>query len=161
MDYLANCNGPCETVDKASLSWFKIDESGLISPSPQPGTWASDVMIKNNNSWTVAIPSDIAAGNYVLRHETIALHQAQSEGGAQSYPQCVNLQISGGGSATPAGVVAADLYSTEDPGIKINIYTTLTTYVIPGPTLYSGAISVSQTAPAAPTAMGTAVPLAS
>lgn len=160
MDYLANCNGPCETVDKANLQWFKIDESGLVSPDPQPGTWASDVMIQNNNSWTVAIPADISSGNYVLRHETIALHQAQSDGGAQSYPQCVNLQVSGGGSANPEGVAAASLYSTQDPGIKVNIYNKLTTYTIPGPALYSGAISISQTLPAAPTASGTAVPAA-
>jgi len=158
MDYLAPCNGPCDTVDKTSLEWFKIDEAGLISSSSSPGSWASNTIIANNNSWTVAIPADIVAGNYVLRHEIIALNQAQSEGGAQAYPQCVNLQVSGGGSATPSGVLGTQLYGVEDPGIKINIYTTLTGYVIPGPTLYSGAIGVSQTMPAAAMASGIAVP---
>ena len=43
-------------------------------------------MIKNNNTWSVTIPMGIKAGNYVLRHETIALHQAQAVGGAQNYP---------------------------------------------------------------------------
>lgn len=160
LSYLANCNGACETVDPTTLQWFKIDEAGLNSPTPAPGNWASDTMIANNNSWTVAIPSDIAAGNYVLRHETIALHSAGSEGGAQAYPQCVNLKVSGGGSATPAGVLGTALYTTTDPGIKINIYSGLTSYVIPGPDLYSGAINITQTLPAAPTSSGIATPLA-
>lgn len=69
IDYLANCNGPCETVDKTTLEWFKIDQGGLISGS-NPGTWATDTLIANNNSWTVTIPSTIKAGNYVLRKLT-------------------------------------------------------------------------------------------
>jgi cellulase len=48
--------------------------------------YADDQMIANNNTWSVKIPSSIKPGNYVLRHETIALHQAQSVGGAQNYP---------------------------------------------------------------------------
>jgi lytic cellulose monooxygenase (C1-hydroxylating) len=43
-------------------------------------------VIQNNNTWTVTIPSLIKAGNYVLRHEKIALHQAESAGEAQNYP---------------------------------------------------------------------------
>lgn len=46
------------------------------------------VCIANNLTATVAIPSDIAPGNYVIRHEIIALHSAGQENGAQSYPQC-------------------------------------------------------------------------
>ncbi|RDW56596.1 glycoside hydrolase family 61 protein [Coleophoma crateriformis] len=158
MDYLANCNGPCETVDKMTLQWFKIDGVGLIDNSVQNGKWASDVMIANNNSWTVTIPADIAQGNYVIRHETIALHEAGNQNGAQAYPQCVNLAISGSGTAKPDGVVGTALYKATDPGILINIYTTLSTYPVPGPTPYSGAVSLSQTAPAAPTASATGVP---
>lgn len=46
------------------------------------------VCIANNLTSTVAIPSDIAPGNYIIRHEIIALHSAGQENGAQSYPQC-------------------------------------------------------------------------
>lgn len=46
------------------------------------------VYIANNLTSTVAIPSDIAPGNYIIRHEIIALHSAGQENGAQSYPQC-------------------------------------------------------------------------
>jgi cellulase len=43
-------------------------------------------MIAANNTWTVKIPASIKAGNYVLRHETIGLHQAGTAGQAQLYP---------------------------------------------------------------------------
>ena len=36
----------------------------------------------------VKIPSDIAAGDYLLRAEVIALHVASGLGGAQFYASC-------------------------------------------------------------------------
>ncbi|KAL2293338.1 hypothetical protein FJTKL_05266 [Diaporthe vaccinii] len=101
IDYLASCNGPCETVDKNSLKFFKIDGFGLVSGS-DPGYWADDVLMANGLSWLVKIPEDIAPGNYVLRHEIIALHGANQADGAQAYPQCFNLEISGTGTSQPS-----------------------------------------------------------
>ena len=152
IDYLANCGGNCKTVDKTTLEFFKIDGVGLIDDATVPGTWASDQLIANNNSWTVTIPSDIAPGNYVLRHEIIALHSAGTVDGAQNYPQCLNIEVTGSGTATPSGVLGTALYTETDPGIEINIYQSLSTYIVPGPTLYSGAISASQTAAVSATA---------
>ncbi|KAL3422579.1 glycosyl hydrolase family 61 [Phlyctema vagabunda] len=135
IDYLANCNGDCSTVDKTALEFFKIDEAGLDN-----SVWASDTLIANNNSWTVNIPSTIAPGNYVLRHEMIALHGAGSTDGAQNYPQCINLEVTGSGTDAPAGTLGTALYTDSDAGILVNIYTDLATldYQIPGPALYSG-----------------------
>jgi cellulase len=138
IDYLASCNGACSTVDKTTLEFFKIDEAGLISDTESPGTWATDNLIANNNSWAITIPTGIASGPYVLRHEIIALHSAGSTDGAQSYPQCINIEVTGGGSDVPAGTLGEALYSETDPGILVNIYTTGLSYTIPGPTLYSG-----------------------
>ncbi|KAL2000382.1 hypothetical protein VTN02DRAFT_3192 [Thermoascus thermophilus] len=137
IDYLAACNGNCSSVDKTALKFFKIDESGLTDGSGS-GTWASDTLIKNNNSWTVTIPSTIAPGNYVLRHEIIALHSAENKDGAQNYPQCINLEVTGGGTDNPAGTLGTALYTDTDPGILVNIYQGLSNYSIPGPALYSG-----------------------
>lgn len=156
IDYLAACNGPCESVDKETLEFFKIDEVGLIDNSAQNGFWGSDELIQNNNTWLVQIPSNIKAGNYVLRHETIALHSAGQTNGAQAYPQCFNLEITGDGTDVPAGTLGTKLYTPEDPGILINIYTTLTTYTIPGPTLIAGASSSVAQSSSAITATGTA-----
>ncbi|KAJ5450086.1 uncharacterized protein N7458_006535 [Penicillium daleae] len=141
--YLANCNGDCASVDKTTLKFFKIDEGGLIDDSTVPGTWASDNLISNNNSRTVTIPSSIEAGNYVLRHEIIALHSAENKDGAQNYPQCLNLQVTGGGSDSPTGTLGTALYKDTDPGILVNIYQSLSSYTIPGPALYTGAASSS------------------
>lgn len=113
----------------------------------------------------MAIPSDIAPGNYVIRHEIIALHSAGQENGAQSYPQCkffspskekttnsqltptflffnftgLNIVVTSSGSATPEGTLGTALYTSTDPGIVTNIYTSPVTYEMPGPALYAGA----------------------
>lgn len=68
------------------------------------------------NSWTVTIPSDIASGGYLLRHELLALHSASTALGAQFYPSCAQLTISGSGSATPSGVALPGAYATDDAG---------------------------------------------
>lgn len=152
IDYLANCNGPCETVDKTSLKWFKISEGGLIDKSMSNGYWATDELIKNNNTWTVQIPTSIATGNYVLRHEIIGLHAAGQANGAQNYPQCFNLAITSSGTDNPAGIPATSFYKATDPGIKFDLYGSFTSYTIPGPALYSGALPISQTMPSKPVA---------
>lgn len=91
---MAAVSGEFAAVAKEELNWFKIDASGLIDDTTVPGNWATDVMMANNLTSTVTIPSDIAAGNYVIRHEIIALHSAGQEDGAQSYPQCKSTQSS-------------------------------------------------------------------
>ncbi|KAL3478529.1 glycosyl hydrolase family 61-domain-containing protein [Aspergillus californicus] len=154
IDYLANCGASCETVDKTTLEFFKIDGPGLIDGSSVPGIWADDQLIANGNGWLVQIPAAIAPGNYVLRHEIIALHGAGSANGAQLYPQCVNLAITGSGSVSPAGIPAVDFYTPTDPGILINIYQALASYIVPGPSLIPQASSIVQSSSAI-TATGT------
>ncbi|KAJ5421123.1 hypothetical protein N7465_003642 [Penicillium sp. CMV-2018d] len=158
--YMANCNGDCSKVDKTTLKFFKIAEAGLIDDSNVPGKWATDELIANNNTASVTIPSAIAAGNYVLRHEIIGLHSAGEVNGAQNYPQCLNLKVTGGGSDAPDGVLGTALYKATDPGIKISIYTALDSYKIPGPALYTGAASGSSSGSATTAAATTAAPTA-
>lgn len=138
--YLAACNGDCTTVDKEQLEWFKIEEMGQLSPGEgggKTGEWADDKLRAADGAWSVKIPSSIKAGNYVLRNEIIALHSAYDVGEAQFYPQCVNIQITGDGNATPSGVVGTSLYKEDDPGVHYNIYNDEagTVYEIPGPAL--------------------------
>ncbi|POS71737.1 endoglucanase [Diaporthe helianthi] len=138
IDYLAPADDPT-TVDKTSLKFFKIQESGLVSGSA-PGTWASDEILSNNLGHEIKIPADLKPGNYVLRHEIIALHSAGNADGAQNYPQCVNIQVTGSGSELPEGTLGTALYSADDEGIKFNLYTSFDSYPIPGPKLaFSGA----------------------
>jgi cold shock CspA family protein len=138
IDYLAACNGDCESVSKESLRWFKIDGAGYDKAK---GQWAADALRANGNSWLVQIPSDLKAGNYVLRHEIIALHGATSPNGAQAYPQCINLRVTGGGSNVPSGVAGTSLYKANDAGILFNPYVSSPDYPVPGPALIAGAVS--------------------
>ncbi|KAF8178431.1 glycosyl hydrolase family 61-domain-containing protein [Pholiota molesta] len=122
------------TAVGSSAAWFKIAESGM--PSNNPDYWATEVLNNNCGHWTFTIPSDIAPGNYLLRAEVIALHVASTVGGAQFYPGCFQLNVAGTGTAKPPTVQIPGVYSASDPGILINIYQTLATYAIPGPTPY-------------------------
>jgi len=136
-DYLAKVSSHSPSTSAGSLSFFKIAEKGLVNGASPPGLWASDDLIKNNFAWNVKIPASLAAGSYVLRHEIIGLHSAGNPNGAQAYPQCINIVVSGGGSTVPAGTPATSLYKATDPGILFNLYGTLSSYKIPGPS-YSG-----------------------
>jgi len=151
--------GPHPTKDKTKLQWFKIDQLALLDPKPAYGTWSTDVMIANNLTWIVEIPPTIAPGNYVLRHEIIALHAASQANGAQNYPFCFNLAISSSGTDKPAGVLATTFYKATDPGVLYNIDVAppVPAYTIPGPPVYSGSVTVSQTKMPKATATGAGV----
>ncbi|SPO06455.1 related to endoglucanase IV precursor [Cephalotrichum gorgonifer] len=131
IDYLARCEPDCASANKASLSFAKIQESGLSG-----GTWAVDTLMANGNKWDIKIPSNVAPGKYVLRHEIIALHSGGQANGAQAYPQCINLEITGSGSVTPQGEPATAFYTPTDPGILFDLYKPDLVYPIPGPDLW-------------------------
>jgi hypothetical protein len=134
--YVAKCsNNDCTTVDKTSLKWVKIDEAGIDYATQE---WAATKMQKNGNKWTTKVPASLAPGKYVFRHETIGVHGSGSANGAQNYPQCVNIEVTGSGTANPTGVAYNQLYTASHPGILFNPYTTITNYVMPGPTLWKG-----------------------
>jgi len=135
LDYLASCGSAgCSAADKTALSWFKISEVGVITPGTgDNGIWGADLLIANGNKWQVQIPDFIAPGEYVLRHEIIALH---SLGEPQHYPQCINLVVEGSGSTSPSGVLANALYTDYQ---DFNIYQPFDSYPIPGPSLIQGA----------------------
>ncbi|QRW24032.1 glycoside hydrolase family 61 protein [Rhizoctonia solani] len=122
--------------------WFKIDEAGL-----ENGKWAgTDILLEQNGLWTVKIPENLKPGQYLIRHEIIALHAAGSYPGAQFYPACHQFEITGSGSALPddADLVAfPGAYTPETPGVVYNPYSGQTTYPIPGPKVWNGAGSGS------------------
>jgi len=133
MTYMANCEGDCKDADPNKLDYFKIDEAGLGSD----GVWATTNFIANNLTWTVTIPSDIVAGNYLIRQELVSLHSANMKGKAQFYPMCANLAVHGTGTARPAGVKFPGAYSPDDPGMVVNVNDpNVKTYQIPGPKVY-------------------------
>ncbi|EFQ35556.1 glycosyl hydrolase family 61 [Colletotrichum graminicola] len=133
--------------------WTKIGEEGFSS-----GKWATDKLIANKGvSGDVTVPASLKAGKYLLRQEIIALHEADTTfdvnpaRGAQFYPSCVQVEVSGTGSDAPPQKFDFNTgYTYADTGIKFNVYgTDGSTYKIPGPEVWTGgAGSGSDSAPA-------------
>ena len=130
MTYMASCgSGGCANFDSSAAKWFKIQEDGLRSD----GTWAMKDLFDGLPA-NVALPSDIAPGEYLIRHEILALHNAQTEGGAEFYPSYSQLRVGGAQSGQPASTVSfPGAYSPTDPGILINVYSMTGQYQFPGP----------------------------
>ena len=139
--YIANAGGDFSKVDKVNLPFVKIEELGLIHNSTDKknkpeGYYAANKLIDAGSQWTITIPDYVAPGNYIVRHEIIALMGAVNLGKAQHYPQCINVKVTGNGKDPIAsGTRAKDLYKATDPGIQNMIYKDLD-YKIPGPKLY-------------------------
>ncbi|KAJ6260044.1 hypothetical protein Dda_5690 [Drechslerella dactyloides] len=130
MAYLAAVPSALQT-SVTGLKWFKVYEDGY---DPDTNTWAVDKLVKNKGLVTFKLPDCIPSGNYFLRGELIALHGASSNLGAQFYMECAQINIVGGGSASPPTVSFPGAYGQSDPGILINIYyPPVTSYTIPGP----------------------------
>ncbi|TVY52041.1 Cellulose-growth-specific protein [Lachnellula cervina] len=90
--WMANCGGDCKTFSPTGAVWFKIDQAGLLSGDLPTGLWGSGKMVADNSTWTSVIPAGLKAGNYLLRHETIAMHTANAP---QWYPECAQLVVTG------------------------------------------------------------------
>ncbi|KAB8299917.1 hypothetical protein EYC80_000160 [Monilinia laxa] len=118
-------------TDTGSGSWFKVDQEGY---NVTRQWWGTQTLNANCGKRSFIIPSTLAPGAYLLRAEVIALHVAGCLGGAQLYISCFQLNVTGSGTKTPTGVSFPGAYSATDPGILINIYQTITSYTIPGPT---------------------------
>lgn len=70
-------------VDDATMatgvgSWVKIDEF-----DSENGTWANEIMMAQDMTYSFKLPTGLASGEYLLRSEMLALHGAQTVGGAQ------------------------------------------------------------------------------
>ncbi|THH14080.1 hypothetical protein EW146_g6215 [Bondarzewia mesenterica] len=131
MAYMAKCEGTCDQYNSTNAQWFKIDELGK---KPDGSTWyQADIM--NGQTVSVTLSNDLAAGDYLIRHELIALQLAVSLGGAEFYPACTQVRISGSASGQPNQTVTfPGAYNDNDPGIfDPNVYEAGSVYVFPGP----------------------------
>ncbi|KAF2457585.1 glycosyl hydrolase family 61-domain-containing protein [Lineolata rhizophorae] len=112
--------------------WVKLAEDGFDSE------WAVERLRANGGKHSITVP-DIEAGEYLLRPEIIALHEAFFEGGAQLYMECVQIEITTSGSvALPEGVAIPGAYFATDPGIFFDLYNGFSSYPIPGPDVWDG-----------------------
>ncbi|KAJ2453306.1 hypothetical protein EV183_002363 [Coemansia sp. RSA 2336] len=138
-------HGPCIVYmaplesNGAGNVWFKIFEDGHDTES---NIWCVDKIRGSGGKLDVTLPADIKSGDYLLRTEIIALHDAGADNavhpdrGAQFYVNCAQLSVKNGGDAVPEGYAIPGIYKPNDPGILLNIYAPLPNYTIPGPPVY-------------------------
>lgn len=124
-----------------------------------------ETLVANGGKHSVTLPSALAAGDYLLRAEIIALHEADTDytvnpaRGAQFYPSCSQFKITGSGTVTPPGTFGfVGGYSHTDPGILFNLYGGATSYSIPGPAVWDGKTGSSVPVPS--TVVSSTVPTA-
>ncbi|KAF9531732.1 glycoside hydrolase family 61 protein [Crepidotus variabilis] len=128
--------------------WTKLYHAG------NDGTWAVDKLLASKGQHKVVIPN-IPAGDYLLRPEIIALHEANvayssnNLRGAQLYMNCVQIRVTSNGSQSlPGGNSFPGTYTSSTPGIVFDIYAKgadMTKYQIPGPAVWSGSAGGSIT----------------
>ncbi|PWW79974.1 Lytic polysaccharide monooxygenase [Tuber magnatum] len=135
--------GPCAVYMKRVNSfndaiegggWFKIWHEGYGN-----GMFCAERLRRNGGIMTARVPRDLAGGEYLIRGEMLALHQAQDIGGAQWYVTCGQLHVySTGGDARPSTVSIPGHTTPDDPGVHYNMWAQSISlpYRIPGPEPY-------------------------
>lgn len=161
MTYMALCDtSTCDKFNGSTAKWFKIDQIGRMSDgstwyqqqvsayhsllsalflfflplSPGHTTYQTRHTV-NGTPISVTLPTQVAPGDYLVRNEIIALHLAETLGGAEFYPSCTQIRIGGSQTGTPNQTVYfPGAYNDNDPGIlDPNIFTAGAPYVFPGP----------------------------
>ncbi|KAL0938295.1 Endo-beta-1,4-glucanase D [Colletotrichum truncatum] len=146
---------PYTEGDGSGAIWTKIGEEKYAN-----GKWPVDVLKTTGKSQGVTIPSSLKEGKYLVRHEIIAHHESDTTydvnpaRGAQFYPSCIQIEVTGGGSdVPPQNFDFIGGYKYSDKGIHFNLYNDdATAYKAPGPEVWTGgAGSGSGSSPAPPT----------
>ena len=101
-----------------SSGWFKVYENGwAAAPGNKAAAdndyWGVKDMNKCCGKVSFKIPIELAPGDYLVRAEVVALHTAQSAGGAQFYMSCYQITVAGSGSLAPATVKIPGIYGAS------------------------------------------------
>lgn len=118
-----------------SGDWFKIYELTTYDITSAGLQWATYIPGTSGiQNFTVDIPTDLPAGEYLLRGEHIALHAAEEFEGAQYYIGCAQLSVTGSGSGSPSPLTTIPgEYTGYEAGLIIDIYYPIpTNYTAPG-----------------------------
>ncbi|KAJ3553833.1 hypothetical protein NP233_g12556 [Leucocoprinus birnbaumii] len=139
----ASHHGPVQVwiAPASGDNWTKLFSDGYSN-----GSWGVDKLIAARGKHTITIPQ-VPAGDYLLRAEIVALHEADVAytdnplRGAQNYMSCTQITVaSGGNQQLPGGTSWPGAYTESTPGIVFNIYERdPTEYVAPGGPVWSGA----------------------
>ncbi|KAJ4482072.1 glycoside hydrolase family 61 protein [Lentinula aciculospora] len=151
LTYMTSCgSSDCTQYNSSSSKWFKIAEIGIVTnaTSNNSPVWAQQ-SVMNGAFMNVTLPSTLSSGNYLIRHEIIALHLATDLGGAEFYPACSQVKIGGsqpGMAEDSEMVLFPGGYKDTDPGIYDPDVYSSNSYTFPGPPIaafVSGSASTS------------------
>nr|VWP00909.1 Uncharacterized protein [Ganoderma boninense] len=136
-------NGPVTDVTSAEFRCYELDMSATPGETSIATVQAgSAIGFKASDQFTFTIPKNLPSGQYLVRGEQIALHLAETFGGAQFYIGCAQVNVVNGGSGTPGPLVSIPgVYTGNEPGILLNIYSLPANYpgyISPGPAVWSG-----------------------
>jgi hypothetical protein len=67
----------------------QIDQEGMTAPPLSGTNWGTNKVMKNLY-WESVVPKTLAPGNYLVRHELLALHQAKTP---QFYAECAQSML--------------------------------------------------------------------
>ncbi|CRK33603.1 hypothetical protein BN1708_006100 [Verticillium longisporum] len=111
--------GPCSIYVKkvddplndpaSGAGWVKLWHEGY---NEDTGKWCVDNLIANKGLLSFELPSGLAKGNYLVRSEILALHQAHSKGDPQYYVSCAQVHVEEG----PRTFDVPDKYKVSIPG---------------------------------------------
>lgn len=123
-----------DKFDATQANFFKISQAGQTGK-----TWVQASLMKGA-SHKVTVPKELENGDYIMRHEIIALHLADKKGGAEFYTSCIQLRVKGGtGTAKTTVSPTAKFpggYNANDSGIFTpNVFNSGFKYTFPGPAL--------------------------
>lgn len=123
------CSGAFSSCTGDGAGWFKIAEAGfsgdgksVFLDTENPSGWAI-AKLNGGGEYTTTIPQGLAPGNYLIRHELIALHQANAP---QFYPECAQIVVSGSGTSEPSSSQKASIpgyCSDSDSNIRVRYFT--------------------------------------
>ena len=142
--------GPCAVYAKkvesavsdgaTGAGWFKIWDEGYDESS---GKWCTEKMIDNNGRLSIVVPDSLQGGDYLIRSELIALHNANlSPPDPQFYVGCAQVYLQSSGSLVPAAsdtVSIPGYVSIDESSVTYDIYAQplALPYPVPGPKAFS------------------------
>lgn len=88
----------------AGQGWFKIFYEAYDTTTEK---WCTEKLIANNGLLSVTIPADLEGGNYLVRPELLALHNAvNNPPDPQFYVGCAQIFLQSNGTACPNQTVS-------------------------------------------------------
>ncbi|KAI1402016.1 glycoside hydrolase family 61 protein [Hypoxylon fuscum] len=125
--YMSKAPGAVAEYD-GSGDWFKIYDWGPTFSGGQ-ASW------NMKDTYSTTIPKCIASGEYLLRIQSLAIHNPGST--PQWYVGCGQIKLNGGGSTTPKPTAKIPgAFKATDPGYTANIYNNFHEYTVPGPAVF-------------------------